>query len=119
MKNILRLAYSFDYVIKLFFGQKTDAQTENLDSSMTNDTIRIANDTLEYEVIIIDPGFSTWLASRSLPRNYHSQSYLENKILWVGEWNRRVLQPFRYNRNLYEMILTIIKILIMAMRSIT
>jgi hypothetical protein len=29
-------------------------QTENLDSSMTNDTIRIANDTLEYEVIIID-----------------------------------------------------------------
>jgi hypothetical protein len=46
---------------------------------MTNDTIRIANDTLEYEVIIIDPGFSTWLASRSLPRNYHSQSYLENK----------------------------------------
>jgi hypothetical protein len=52
---------------------------DNLDSSMTNDTIRIANDTLEYEVIIIDPGFSTWLASRSLPRNYHSQSYLEKK----------------------------------------
>jgi hypothetical protein len=44
---------------------------------MTNDTIRIANDTLEYEVIIIDPGFSTWLASRSLPQL--SQSYLENK----------------------------------------
>jgi hypothetical protein len=60
--------------------KNTDAQTDNLDSSMTNDTIRIANDTLEYEVIIIDPGFSTWLASRSLPRNYHSQSYLENKI---------------------------------------
>jgi hypothetical protein len=59
-------------------------QTENLDSSMTNDTIRIANDTLEYEVIIIDPGFSTWLASRSLPRNYHSQSYLENKKYTVG-----------------------------------
>jgi hypothetical protein len=53
-------------------------KTDNLDSSMTNDTIRIA-DALEYEVIIIDPGFSTWLASRSLPRNYHSQSYLENK----------------------------------------
>jgi hypothetical protein len=75
----------FDYVIKLFFGQNTDAQTDNLDSSMTNDTIRIANDTLEYEVIIIDPGFSTWLASRSLPRNYHSQSYLENKKYTVGE----------------------------------
>jgi hypothetical protein len=41
--------------------KKTDAQTDNIDSSMTNDTIRIANDALEYEVIIIDPGFSTWL----------------------------------------------------------
>jgi hypothetical protein len=63
MKNILRLAYSCDYVIKLFFKKN---KTDNIDSSMTNDTIRIANDTLEYEVIIIDPGFSTWLASRSL-----------------------------------------------------
>jgi hypothetical protein len=37
------------------------------------------------------------------PRNYHSQSYLENKTYCGLEWNRRVLQPFRYNRNLYEM----------------
>ena len=39
-----------------------------------NDTVRIANDELEYEVIIIDPGFSTWLNSTALPRNYYSQS---------------------------------------------
>jgi ABC-type antimicrobial peptide transport system permease subunit len=70
----------------------------------TNDTIRIANEELEYEVIIIDPGFSTWIASRAFPRFYHSQSYLENKnTLWVREWNSRVIQPFRYNANLYEM----------------
>lgn len=71
---------------------------------VTNDTIRIANDELEYEVLIIDPGFSTWLASRSFPRGYHSQSYLENKnIFYVNEWNNRVMQPQRYNPNLYEM----------------
>lgn len=71
---------------------------------VTNDTIRIANDSLEYEVIIIDAGFSTWLASRSFPRGYHSQSFLENKnINYVTEWNNRVLQPQRYNSNLYEM----------------
>ena len=71
---------------------------------ITNDTIRIANDSLQYEVIIIDPGFSTWLISRSYPRGYHSQSYLENKNqLYVTEWNNRVLQPQRYNPNLYEM----------------
>lgn len=69
-----------------------------------NDTVRIANDSLEYEVIIIDNGFSNWLLSRAYPRNYHSLSYLENKNnQYVTEWNSRVLQPQRYNPNLYEM----------------
>ena len=68
------------------------------------DTIRIANDSLKYEVIIIDAGFNAWLNSTALPRNYYSQSYLENKNrIYVNEWNRRVLQPMRYNPNLYEM----------------
>ena len=44
------------------------------------DTIRIANDSLKYEVIIIDPGFNTWLNSTALPINYHSQSYLETLL---------------------------------------
>lgn len=74
------------------------------DVKVINDTVRIANDSLEYEVIIIDPGFSSWLASRAYPRGYHSQTYLENKNrLYVTEWNIRVLQPQRYNPNLYEM----------------
>ncbi|MDA6069737.1 DUF6146 family protein [Flavobacterium sp. AC] len=73
-------------------------------SLAVNDTVRIANDSLEYEVIIIDNGFSTWLASTALPRNYYSLSYLENKnYLYVTEWNNRVLQPQRYSPNLYEM----------------
>lgn len=69
-----------------------------------NDTIRIANDSLQYEVIIIDSGFSTWLASMAYPRNYHSLTYLETKNqIYVNEWNNRVMQPQRYNPNLYEM----------------
>jgi hypothetical protein len=69
-----------------------------------NDTIRIANDDLEYEVIIIDSGFSTWLASRAFPRNYHSQFFMENKNnMYIMEWNNRVMQPQRFNSNLYEM----------------
>ncbi|HRN44983.1 MAG TPA: DUF6146 family protein, partial [Flavobacterium sp.] len=68
------------------------------------DTVRIANDALEYEVLIIDPGFNTWLNSIALPRGYHSQSFLEAKNqLYVSEWNRRVMQPQRYDPNLYEM----------------
>ena len=73
-------------------------------TGIKSDTIRIANDKLEYEVIIIDPGFSSWLISNAQPRNYHSQSYLESKNqIWISEWNSRVLQPMRYSPNLYEM----------------
>lgn len=68
------------------------------------DTIRIANDSLEYEVIIIDIGFNTWLNSIALPRGYYSQFYLENKNrFYITEWNIRAQQPLRYDPNLYEM----------------
>jgi hypothetical protein len=73
-------------------------------ASTQSDTVRIANDKLEYEVLIIDPGFSSWLVTTALPRNYYSQSFLESKNrIWVIEWNSRVLQPMRYSSNLYEM----------------
>ena len=68
-----------------------------------NDTVRIANEELEYEIIIIDPGFNTWLASRARPRGFYSQSHLEMKNrFWVTEWNSRFLQPRRYS-DLYQM----------------
>ncbi len=70
----------------------------------SSDTIKIANDSLEYEVIIIDVGFSSWLASYGRPRGFYSETYLENKNrIYVLEWNNRVNQPQRYNRHLYEM----------------
>jgi hypothetical protein len=70
----------------------------------SNYTIKIANAELQYEVIIIEPGFDFWLHSTAYPRGFHSQTYLENKnYLYVSEWNYRVLQPQRYNSDLYEM----------------
>jgi hypothetical protein len=64
---------------------------------MAGDTIRIANDKIEYEVIIIDPGFSSWFNRNAKPRGFYSQSYLEGRNLpWVTEWNIRVNQPMRY-----------------------
>ena len=85
-------------------SSKPIVSKEQNTNTVANDTIRIANDSLEYEVIIIDPGFSTWLASMAQPRGFYTQSYLETKNqLYVAEWNNRVLQPQRYNPNLYEM----------------
>ncbi|MEO5777560.1 MAG: DUF6146 family protein [Flavobacterium sp.] len=78
----------------------TKAKTPDAKSS---DVVRIANDSLEYEVIIMDSGFSSWLASQAKPRSFYSESYLEGRNqIYVSEWNNRVLQPQRYG-NLYEM----------------
>jgi len=83
--------------------QKTLVST-NSETVTSQDTVRIANDDLEYEILIIEPGFNSWVMGRAKPEGYYSQSFLENRNrLYVSEWNNRVLQPQRYNPSLYEM----------------
>jgi len=103
MKNII-------FILLLCFGifscktsHKTAVLTSN-DANTSQDTVRIANDELEYEILIIEPGFNSWMMGRAKPEGHYSLSFLENRnALYVSEWNNRVLQPFRYNPNLYEM----------------
>ncbi|WP_459209443.1 DUF6146 family protein [Aquimarina rhabdastrellae] len=80
---------------------KTLTSTTENQQATTTDTLRIANDSLEYEVIIIEPGFQAWLATQP-PRGYYGLSYLEirNRI-YTTNYNQRVLQPQRYDPNLY------------------
>lgn len=85
-------------------GNFDTAKNNIAGSPVTNDTVRIANDSLEYEIIIIDNGFNAWLKSRAQKRGYYSQPYLENKNrMWVTEWNIRSQQPQRYGANMYQM----------------
>lgn len=71
-------------------------------SNAANDTVRIANDSLEYEIIIIEPGFNLFINSIAKPEGYHSQQYLENKNTFlVSEYNSRVRQPQNFDPNLY------------------
>lgn len=104
MKNTILILGFFFLIMLSCTSKKNSLQFTEKKAKTTSDTVRIANDSLEYEVIIIDPGYSFWLASRAFPRGYHSQSFLENKnLFFVNEWNNRVLQPQRFNPNLYEM----------------
>lgn len=66
--------------------------------------VTIANDEVEYEIIIIEPGFHTWLNSVARPEGYYSKTFLESRnTLMVLEWNRRAMQPNRFNPDLYSM----------------
>lgn len=100
--SLLIIVLSF-FIISCSTSYNPKTQTAD-NNTAVNDTVRIANDEIEYEVIIIEPGFNAWLASRAMPRDYYSQSYLEARNnVWVIEYNSRVLQSFRYDPNLYPM----------------
>ncbi|MCK0109672.1 DUF6146 family protein [Flavobacteriaceae bacterium S0825] len=101
MKNLFLIFLICFGVISCKTSQK--ANVSNQVSEVEQDTVRIANDKLEYEIIIIEPGFSTWLLSTAKPEGYYSQEFLESRNqMLVSEWNSRVLQPNRYSPSLYE-----------------
>lgn len=71
---------------------------------LKSDTIKIANEALEYEITIIDAGFSNWFNFNAKPRNFYSQDYFETRNrIWVNEWNVRAMQPSLYNPSFYQM----------------
>ncbi|UMB60124.1 DUF6146 family protein [Lutibacter sp. A80] len=99
MKNIIYLLISFFFAV----GCSSITKTTNKDHQLPEEAVRIANDDLEYEIIIIDPGFKTYLLSIAKPANFYSQSYYETKNqFYVIEWNIRANNPSRYNSNIYE-----------------
>lgn len=100
MKNFILLAALSVAIYSCGTGNTT---IDNSTSTATEkgDTLRIANDSLEYEILIIEPGFDGWLASQP-PRGFYSQTFLENKNrMFVMEYNNHVLQPKRYAEGLY------------------
>lgn len=104
MKYIIPFLLIFAIIIGCKSTKNGFNSTNNNTDLVLNDTVKIANDSLEYEVIIIDSGFNSWLAGTARPRGYYSESYLESRNnLFITEWNNRVNQPMRYNPNLYEM----------------
>ena len=100
MKNILYILLMLLFVYSCGLTKNSGRGDRN--TSAENDTVRIANDSLEYEIIIIEPGFNLFINSIARPQGYYSQTYLENKNrILVNDYNNRVRQPMRYNNNLY------------------
>ncbi len=112
MKKKLLAPFGFLLVLMLLLAS-CSSQKEVVDisedekalfKSDNEEPVEISDEETEYEIIIIEPGFYTWLNSIARPEGYYSQSYLENRnAVLVINWNQRVLDPIRFNPNLYEM----------------
>ncbi|UKM64744.1 DUF6146 family protein [Flavobacteriaceae bacterium GSB9] len=106
MKKLIYILFLSVIVLNCNTSKQTTQanKDERLESLKKNDTVVISSDETEYEIIIIEPGFNFWLASQARPEGFYTQTFLENRnYQYVLEWNNRVLQPQRYNPNLYEM----------------
>jgi len=60
----------------------------------------IPSDSTQYELVVLDPGFESWLLTK--PMNMHSETYYEfwNR-LYVSEWNSRYMNPLGHP-DIYE-----------------
>lgn len=66
----------------------------------------IANDSLEYQITIIDVGFNTFLESVARPKGFYSQNYMETRNrIFVTNWNMRARNPAQFNPNIYENVI--------------
>ncbi len=99
MRNII---YTLSIIGFLIFSCGTPKKTIATADNQKEEPVRIANDSLAYEIIIFDIGFTSYLATAK-PMNYYSQNYLEirNRV-YVTEWNIRANNPLKYNSNIYE-----------------
>ncbi len=99
MKNCIYIV-----IVGIFIYSCSTTKNRKMDvvsTDTTSDTIRIANDSLEYEIIIIEPGFNSWLITQR-PRGFYSETFLETRNrIYVTEYNQRVMQPQRFDPNLY------------------
>jgi len=104
MKNLM---YALIFGGFLIVGCGTQNKTVTAaDGVIKEEPVRIANDSLEYEVIIIDIGFTNYLNTVAFQKNFYSESFLETRNrLYVIEWNNRARNPTQFNGNIYENII--------------
>ena len=89
--------------ILLLFYSCFAPKTMNSKTSVTDEPVVISNDSLEYEIIVIEQGYSNYLATIAKPKWYYSEAYYSTKNnFYVVEWNARVRQPSRYSPQIYE-----------------
>jgi hypothetical protein len=104
MKLLKSIFYLLSILLFLACGSYSNITSTN--TTIKEDPVVIANKALEYEIIIIDIGFTLYLNSVAKPMNYYSQTYLQSKNrIYVANWNNRARNPQQYNNSIYENII--------------
>lgn len=94
MKNVIYIFLAICFV----YACGSTGETSMAKNDQTSDTIRIANDSLDFELLVFDTGFERWMAGRP-PMESYNLSYLESKNRsYVNRYNLRARNPAVYGR---------------------
>jgi hypothetical protein len=105
MKHLLYLLTFLVLLISCSTTQSTQSSKTQTNTDLPEGAVRIANDELEYEIIIIDIGFENYLITAK-PMSYYSETYLESKNkFYVSTWNYRASNLIKYDSKIYENII--------------
>ncbi len=61
----------------------------------TTDIAELPEDSVSYELLVLDPGFESWYLLHNQPSKYHVQAYYE-------DWNQRYVDAWNYGRIGYK-----------------
>jgi len=90
-------------ILAIFFFWACGSSPIKKESTSKEEPVVIANDSLEYEIIIIDPGFNYFLNAVAQPEGFYSQQYMEARNrAWVITWNIRAQNINQFNPNIYQ-----------------
>lgn len=104
MKLLKPIFYLLSITLLIACGSYSNTTSKT--TIIKEDPVVIANKALEYEIIIIDIGFTSYLNSIAQPMSYHSQTYLQNKNRnYVAVWNSRAQNSQRYDSSIYENVI--------------
>ncbi len=88
MNKALKMKYLF---ISIFFLLIIACSSQK-EISMSNNETNAEEDSVSYELIILDPGFDVWFLTHSKASWYYSQEYYEHwNSQYVNAWNYKSL----------------------------
>lgn len=100
------MKYPSYFIISITFVMLASCGSSQKKITSKEEPVVIKNDSLEYKIIIIEQGFTSYLHTIAKPVGYYSQNYLENKNrFYVTVWNQRASNPIRYNSSIYENVI--------------
>ncbi len=91
------IKYGLYILLFLSFVCCTQTIKPIVERSSTEKPVRIANDSLSYEVIVFDQGFNLFLDATAQPKGFHSLFFLENQNQnKITTYNIRANQPSKF-----------------------